>query len=178
MIVMQEELNQFKKNKVWSLVPPPKNHSIIGIKWVFKISWMKMMRLWRTKQEEKIDFDETFAPVARLESIWMMLVFACYHDFVVYQMDVKSTFLNWYFKERVYVEKPLGFKDLEKPSYMFKLHKALYDLKQAPKAWYERVSSFLISQKFKREDIDTTHFTKGEKNNLIIIQIYVDIVFG
>ncbi|GJY53727.1 retrovirus-related pol polyprotein from transposon TNT 1-94, partial [Tanacetum coccineum] len=152
-MAMQEELNQFKSNDVWSLVPPPKNQTIIGTKWVFKNKLDENGVVSRNKarlvaqgynQQEGIDFDETYAPVARLESIRILLVYACAHNFKLYQMDVKSAFLNGFINEEVYVAQPPGFIDSEKPNHVFKLKKALYGLKQAPKAWYDRLKAFLI----------------------------------
>ena len=95
-------------------------------------------------QEEDIDYEETFAPVARLEAIRMLLAFASYKNFVLYQMDVKSAFLNGYIMEEVYVEQPPGFENVEFPHHVYKLKKALYGLKQAPRAWYDRLSNFLF----------------------------------
>ena len=110
---MQEELNQFKRNAVWDFVPRPRDHPIIRIKWVFKNKMDEPGVVVRNKarlvaqgysQEEGIDFDETFAPVARLKAIRMLLVFACFKDFKLFQMYVKSVFLNGYINEKVYVE--------------------------------------------------------------------------
>ena len=95
-------------------------------------------------QEEGIDFEETFAPVARLEAIRILFAFAVSQSVKLFQMDVKSAFLNGFIKEEVYVEQPPGFEDHKHPDHVFKLTKALYDLKQAPRAWYERLSSFLL----------------------------------
>src|SRR5262249_35187840 len=139
--------------------------SIVGTKWVFKNKMDESGKVVRNKarlvakgysQEEGIDYDETYAPVARLEAIRLMLAYACFKDFKVYQMDVKSAFLNGFIKEEVFVEQPLGFEDPFKPDYVFKLNKALYGLKQAPRAWYERLTSFLVSKGFQRGSVDTT----------------------
>ena len=111
-------------------------------------------------QEEGIDYEETYAPVVRLEAILVLLAFVCIKGFKLYQMDVKSAFLNGYIMEEVYVEQPPGFEDVTKPDYVFKLKKALYGLKQAPRAWYERLSKFLVDQGFVREKVDTTLFIK------------------
>ena len=94
-------------------------------------------------------------------------------------MDVKSAFLNGYINELVYVEQPPGFEDEKKPNYVYKLRKALYDLKQAPRAWYERLRDFLLSKGFKMDKVNTTLFTKKLGNDLFVLQIYVDdIIFG
>ncbi|KAL8121376.1 hypothetical protein AgCh_018202 [Apium graveolens] len=128
---------------------------------------------------EGIDYDEIYAPVARLEAIHMFLAFACHKGFKVYQMDVKSAFLNGVLEEEVDVRQPPGFEDLTHPEYVYKLYKALYGLKQAPKAWYEHLSKFLVNSGFKMGIADTTLFTKYEGEDILLIQIYVDdIIFG
>ncbi|GJZ65992.1 retrovirus-related pol polyprotein from transposon TNT 1-94, partial [Tanacetum coccineum] len=125
------------------------------------------------------DYDETYAPVARLESIRILLAIACANDFKLYQMDVKSAFLNGFINEEVYVAQPPGFIDFQKPNYVYKLKKALYGLKQAPKAWYDRLKAFLIKHEYSMGMVDNTLFTKKSKSHLIIVQIYVDdIIFG
>jgi hypothetical protein len=126
-----------------------------------------------------LDFDETYAPVARLESIHILLAYATYHGFKLYQMDVKSDFLNGPIKEEVYVELPPGFEDSEYPNHAYKLSKAIYGLKQAPRAWYECLRDFLITNGFKVRKADPTLFTKTIAKDLFICQIYVDdIIFG
>jgi hypothetical protein len=130
-------------------------------------------------QVEGLDFDETYAPVARLKSNRILLVYATYHSFKLYQMDVKSAFLNGPIKEEVYVEQPPSFEDSEHHSHVYKLSKALYGLKQAPRAWYECVRDFLITNGFKVGKADPTLFTKTIAKDLFICQIYVDdIIFG
>jgi hypothetical protein len=130
-------------------------------------------------QVEGLDFDETNAPIARLESIRILLPYATYHGFKLYQMDVKSAFLNGPIKDEVYVEQPLGFEDSEYPSHVYMLSKTLYGLKQAPRAWYECLRDFLITNGFKVEKANPTLFTKTIDKDLFISQIYVDdIIFG
>ncbi|GJV06763.1 retrovirus-related pol polyprotein from transposon TNT 1-94 [Tanacetum coccineum] len=130
-------------------------------------------------QQEGINYDETYAIVARLESIRILLAYACALDFKLFQMDVKSAFLNGFINEEVYVAQPPGFIDFEKPDHVYKLKKALYGLKQASKAWYDRLKAFLIKHKYKMGMVDNTLFTKKKSSNLIIVQIYVDdIIFG
>ncbi|GJR33487.1 retrovirus-related pol polyprotein from transposon TNT 1-94 [Tanacetum coccineum] len=156
-MAMQEELNQFETNNVWSLVPPPDNQTIIGTKWVFKNKLDENGIVSRNKprlvaqgynQQEGIDFDETYALVARLEYIRILLAYACAHDFNLFQMDVKSAFLNGFINEEVYVTQPLGFVNFENPNHVFKLKKALYGLKQAPKAWYDRLKAFILDHMY------------------------------
>ncbi|GJS53382.1 retrovirus-related pol polyprotein from transposon TNT 1-94 [Tanacetum coccineum] len=187
-ISMQEELNQFVANDVWELVPQPKNITIIGTKWVFRnkldengvVSQNKARLVAQGyNQKEGIDYDETYAPVARHESIRILLPYARALDFKLFQMYVKSAFLNGFINEEVYVAQPPGFIDFEKPDHVYKLKKALYGLKQAPKAWYDRLKAFLIKHEYKMGMVDNTLFTKKKSSNLIIIQIYVDnIIFG
>ncbi|GJR49202.1 retrovirus-related pol polyprotein from transposon TNT 1-94 [Tanacetum coccineum] len=130
-------------------------------------------------QQEGIDYDETYALVARLESIRILLAYACALDFKLFQMDVKSAFLNGFINEEVYVVQPPGFIDFENLNHVYKLKKALYGLKQAPKAWYDRLKAFLIKHEYKMGMVDNTLFTKKKGSNLIIVQIYVDdIIFG
>jgi hypothetical protein len=122
---------------------------------------------------------ETFAPFARLEAIRLLLVYSSVNDIKLYQIDVKSAFLNGEINELVYVEQPLGFEDPRNLNHVYRLKKALYGLKQAPTAWYERLSGFLVKQDFKRGMVDTTLFTKDIDGDLFICQIYIDdIIFG
>ncbi|GKA82929.1 retrovirus-related pol polyprotein from transposon TNT 1-94, partial [Tanacetum coccineum] len=187
-VAMQEELNQFVANDVWELVPLPISQSVIRIKWVFRNKLDENGIVYRINarlvahgynQQEGIDYDETYAPVARLESIRIVLAIACANDFKLYQMDVKSAFLNGFINKEVYVAQPLGFIDFQKPNYVYKLKKALYGLKQAPKAWYDRLKAFLIKHEYSMGMVDNTLFTKKSKSHIIIVQIYVDdIIFG
>ena len=125
-------------------------------------------------QEECIDYDETYATVVRLEAIRMLLAFASFMDFKIYQMDVKSAFLNGFIEEEVYVEQPLGFEIFNFSNHVFKLSKVLYGLKQAPRAWYERLSNFVLDKGFSKGKVDTTLFIKKSNHDLLIVQIYVD----
>jgi hypothetical protein len=127
---------------------------------------------------QSLNFDETFASVARLESIRILLAYAGYHDFKLYQMDVKSAFLNGSIKEEVYVEQPPGFESEGYHNHVYKLYKTLYGLKQAPKAWYECLTDFLIDNGFKIGKGDSTLFTRRMGKDLFECQIYVDdIIF-
>ena len=166
----------------------PRNTTIIGTRWVFRNKLDENGIVSRNKarlvaqgynQQEGIDYDETYAPVARLESIRILLAYACALDFKLFQMDVKSAFLNGFINEEVYVAQPPGFIDFEKPDHVYKLKKALYGLKQAPKAWYDRLKAFLVKHEYKMGMVDNTLFTKKKSSDLIIVQIYVDdIIFG
>jgi hypothetical protein len=130
-------------------------------------------------QIEGLDFDETFAPVERLEAIRILLAYATSHNIKLYQMDVKSAFLNGKINELVYVGQPPGFEDSKKPNHMYKLSNTLYGLKQSPRTWYERLRDFLVSRGFKVGKVNTTLFTKKIGDDLFICQIYIDdIIFG
>ncbi|GJZ16973.1 putative ribonuclease H-like domain-containing protein, partial [Tanacetum coccineum] len=131
------------------------------------------------RQEEGIDYDEVFAPVARLEAIRIFLAFASYMGFIVYQMDVKSAFLYGKIDEEVYVSQPPGFLDPKYPEKVYKVVKALYGLHQAPRAWYATLSTFLLKNGYRRGTIDKTLFLKKDKHDIILVQVYVDdIIFG
>ena len=126
-----------------------------------------------------MDFGETFAPVARLEAIRILLAYASHHNMKLFQMDVKSAFLNGLINELVFVEQPPGFEDPRYPNHVYRLHKALYGHKQVPRAWYERLRDFLLNKGFKIERVDTTLFTRIINEELFVCQIYVDdIIFG
>ncbi|GKB86724.1 retrovirus-related pol polyprotein from transposon TNT 1-94 [Tanacetum coccineum] len=187
-IAMQEELNQFISNDVWELVPNPKDMTIIGTKWVYRNKLDENGVVSRNKarlvaqgynQQEGIDYHETNAPIARLESIRILLAYACALDFKFFQMDVKSAFLNSFINEEVYVAQPSRFINFTKPNHVYRLKKALYGLKQTPKAWYDRLKSFLIKHDYAIGMVDNKLFTKKKDSNLIIVQIYVDDnIFG
>ncbi|GJS96488.1 retrovirus-related pol polyprotein from transposon TNT 1-94 [Tanacetum coccineum] len=113
---------------------------------------MKTKLLFATKQEEGIDFEESFAPVARLEDVRIFVAYAAHKSFLIYQMDVKTTFLNGLLKEEVYVAQPDGFVDPDHPEKVYRIRKALYGLKQALRAWYDELSKFLISKGFPKGD--------------------------
>jgi hypothetical protein len=186
--VMHDELHQFTRNDVWTLVPRPSDHNIICTKWIFKNKSDEHGTMIRNKarlaaqgytQIEGIDFDETFATVALLESIRILLSISCHLGFKLYQMDVKSAFLNGILQEEVYVEQPKGFLDPHYPQHVYKLKKALYGLKQAPRAWNERLTTYLLEKGFIRGQADQTLFIRNQGNCKLIAQIYVDdIIFG
>ncbi|WVZ84461.1 hypothetical protein U9M48_031491 [Paspalum notatum var. saurae] len=188
MNAMHEELENFERNHVWDLVEPPPNYRPIGTKWVFKNKQGEDGMVVRNKarlvaqgfcQKEGIDYEETFAPVARLEAIRILLAFTASKGFKLQQMDVKSSFLNGFIEEEVYVRQPLGFESARFPDRVYKLRKALYGLKQAPRAWYSRLKSFLLKSGFVMGSVDKTLFLLSHGGDTLIVQIYVDdIIFG
>nr|GEW25063.1 retrovirus-related Pol polyprotein from transposon TNT 1-94 [Tanacetum cinerariifolium] len=170
---IQEELDQFASLKVWRLVSRPKGKSVIKTKWNFKNKKDESSLVIRKKarlvavsysQQEGIDYDETFAPAARIEAIHLFLAYAAHKDFTVYQMDVKTTFLNGILKEEVYVGQHPGFVSKQYPDHVYALDKALYGLKQAPRAWYDVLSQFLIESCFQKGSIDTALSLKRKQN--------------
>jgi hypothetical protein len=151
---MNEEFDQIEINQTWELVPRPKDKHVIGTKCVYKNKMNEDGKVIKNKQRlvfkgyaqvKGVDYEETFAPVARLEAIRIFLAFSSYKKFKVYQMDVKSTFINGNLEEE-----PYGFQITNKRDYVCKLKKALYGLKQAPRAWYARLDSYLQKQGLKR----------------------------
>nr|GEX88908.1 putative ribonuclease H-like domain-containing protein [Tanacetum cinerariifolium] len=174
---IQEELLQFKMQKVWILVDLPYGKRAIGTKWVYRNKKDERGIVIRNKerlvaqghtQEEGIDYEEVFAPVARIEAIRLFLVYSSFMGFLVYQMDVKSAFLYGTIKEEVYVCQPPGFEDLENPDKVYKVVKALYGLHQAPRAWYETLATYLLENGFQRGTIDQTLFIKKQQKDILL----------
>ncbi|GJW03562.1 putative ribonuclease H-like domain-containing protein [Tanacetum coccineum] len=185
---MQEELLQIKLQEVWTLVDLLNFKRPIGTKWVYKNKKDERGIMIKNKerlvaqgytQEEGTDYDEVFSHVSRIEAIRLFLAYASFKDFVVYQMDVKSAFLYSKIKEEVYVCQPLGFEDPDFPGRVYKVEKALYGLHQAPRAWYETLSTYLLDNGFKRGKIDKTLFIRRDQGDILLVQVYVDdIIFG
>ncbi|GJR49113.1 putative ribonuclease H-like domain-containing protein [Tanacetum coccineum] len=185
---MQEEMQQFQFQNVWILVDLPPGKRAIGTKWILKNKKDARGIVIRNKarlvaqghrQEEGIDYDEVFAPVARIEAIRLFLAYASFIGFMVYQMDVKSAFLYRKIEYEVYVTQPKGFVDPKHPKKVYKVVKALYGLHQAPRAWYATLSTFLLKNRYRRGTIDKTLFIKKDSKDIILVQIYVDdIIFG
>nr|GEY62124.1 retrovirus-related Pol polyprotein from transposon TNT 1-94 [Tanacetum cinerariifolium] len=184
---MQEELHQFIRLDVWELVPSPDGIKPLTLKWLLKNKHDEENTVIRNKtrhvvrgyrHEEGINFEESFASVARMEAIRIFLVYVTHKGFTVYQMDVKTTFLHGSLKEDVYVCQPEGFIDADYPSHVYKLKKALYGLKQAPRAWYDELSTFLLQNGFSKGTIDPTLFTRRFDDDILVVQVYVDdIIF-
>nr|GFA34404.1 putative ribonuclease H-like domain-containing protein [Tanacetum cinerariifolium] len=185
---MQEELLQFKIQNVCSLVDCPKGVRPIGTKWVLKNKKDERGIVIRNKarlvaqghaQEEGIDYDEVFAPIARIEAIRLFLAYASFMGFTVYRMDVKSAFLYGTIDEEVFVMQAPGFQDPEFLAKVYKVEKAMYGLHQAPRARYGTLSKYLLTNGFQRGTIDQILFIKRKRGDFILVQVYVDdIIFG
>ncbi|GJS80293.1 retrovirus-related pol polyprotein from transposon TNT 1-94 [Tanacetum coccineum] len=185
---MQDEIYEFDRLDVWELVPPPNCAMIIALKWIYKVKLDEYGDVLKNKaclvakgyrQEEGLDFKESFALVAKLEAIRIFLANAASKNMTFDQMDVKTAFLNGELKEEVYVSQPEGFVDLDHPHHVYLLKKALYGLKQAPRAWYDTLSKFLLSQGFSKGVVDPTLFIRKTGKHTLHVQIYVDdIIFA
>nr|GEU69410.1 hypothetical protein [Tanacetum cinerariifolium] len=183
-----KELLQFKRLDVRVLVPAPDNISPLTLKWLFKNKHDEEQTVIQNKsrlvvrgyhQEEGIYFKESFAPVARMEAIRIFLAYAAHKSFIVFQMDVKTKFLDGTLKEDVYVCQPEGFIDVDHPNHVFKLKKALYRLKQAPSSWYDELSTFLLQNHFFKGTTDLKLFIRRFVDDILVVQVYVDdIIFS
>nr|GEZ56218.1 retrovirus-related Pol polyprotein from transposon TNT 1-94 [Tanacetum cinerariifolium] len=174
---MQEDLNEFERLEVWELVPRQDKVMVITLKWIYKVKLDELGGILKNKarlmahgyrQEEGINFKESFAPVTRLKAIRIFLAYASHKNMAVYQMDVKTAFLNGNLQEEVYVSQPDGFVNPDNPNHVYKLKKALYGMKQAPRAWYDMLSSFLISQDFSKGLVDPILFIYRNENDLLL----------
>ncbi|GJY28515.1 retrovirus-related pol polyprotein from transposon TNT 1-94 [Tanacetum coccineum] len=185
---MQDEIHEFDHLEVWELVPRPIYVMVIALKWIYKVKLDEYGDVLKNKarlvakgyrQEEGIDFEESFAPVARIEAIRIFIANAATKNMIIYQMDVKTAFLNGDLQEEVFVSQPEGFEDQENPTHVYHLKKALYGLKQAPRAWYDTLSKFLLANNFFKGAVDPTLFTRKSGKHILLVQIYVDdIIFA
>ncbi|GJZ93542.1 retrovirus-related pol polyprotein from transposon TNT 1-94 [Tanacetum coccineum] len=185
---MQDEIHEFDRLKVWELVPRPIYVMVIALKWIYKVKLNEYGDVLKNKarlvakgyrQEEGIDFEESFAPVSRIEAIRIFIANAATKNMIIYQMDVKTTFRNGDLQEEVFVSQPEGFEDQENPTHIYHLKKALYGLKRAPRAWYDTLSKFLLANNFFKGAVDPTLFTRKSGKHILLVQIYVDdIIFA
>ncbi|CAL9004505.1 unnamed protein product [Prunus brigantina] len=181
---MENEISMIEKNQTWELVNRPFDKPVIGVKWVYKTKLNLDESIQKNKaklvakgyaQKPGIDYNETFAPVARLDTIRTLIALAAKNNWKLYQLDVKSAFLNGVLEEEVYIEQPDEFLVKGKEDKVYKLHKALYGLKQAPRAWYGEIDSYLVQCGFKRSTSEATLYVKCKGNSeLVIVSIYVD----
>ncbi|GKE16334.1 retrovirus-related pol polyprotein from transposon TNT 1-94, partial [Tanacetum coccineum] len=187
-LTMQDEIHKFDRLQVWELVPQLDYVIIIALKWIYKVKLDEYSDVLKNKarlvakgyrQEEGIDFEESFARVARIKDIRIFIANAASKNMTIYQMDVKTAFLNGELKEEVYVSQPEGFVDPDHPTHVYHLKKALYGLKQAPRAWYDTLLRFLLDNKFSKGAVDPILFTQKIGKHILLVQIYVDdIIFA
>jgi hypothetical protein len=180
---MQDEYDALIKQGTWSLVPPPTNHNIIGCKWVYKLKTHSDGSIARYKarlvakgfhQQQGIDFNETFSPVIKPPTVRMILSLAVSLNWPLRQIDVSNAFLHGILKEEVYMSQPLGYTDPQHPHYVCRLHKSIYGLKQAPKAWFERFTGQLFQFGFIASTTDSSLFIYKTKTTIAYLLLYVD----
>lgn len=180
---MEEEIHMIEKNKTWQLVKRPADKNVVEVKWIFRLKTNAKGDVVKHKarlvakgftQQHGVDYLETFAPVSRHETIRLLLAVAAQRKWELFQLDVKSAFLNGKLEEEIYAEQPPGFEEEGKEDYVLRLHKALYGLKQAPRAWYSRIDEFFLREKFKRSDNDHALYTKEAHGKILVVCIYVD----
>ncbi|PKI70590.1 hypothetical protein CRG98_009095 [Punica granatum] len=172
-----------EKNDTWELVDRPQDRKVIGVKWVYRTKLNPDGSVNKNKarlvvkgyaQVWGVDYSETFAPVARLDTIRLLLAIAAQMEWIVFQLDVKSAFLNGSLEEEIFVEQLEGFSLKNHEDKVYVLKKALYGLKQAPRAWYSRMDDYLQSLGFKRSLSEFTLYTKKAKEGVVIVSLYVD----
>ncbi|KAI5328650.1 hypothetical protein L3X38_028047 [Prunus dulcis] len=181
---MTEEMLMIEKNSTWELVDRPSNKTIVGVKWVYKTKLNLDGSIQKHKarlvakgytQKPGVDFNETFAPVARLDTIRTLIALAAQKGWKLWQLDVKSTFLNGVLEEEVYVDQPYGFVVEEAEDKVYRLRKALYGLKQAPRAWYSEIDIYLIHCGFHRSSSEATLYVRNKEGiGVLIVSVYVD----
>jgi len=186
-VAMEEEIKMIKKNETWQLVNRPNNNNVLGVKWVYRTklnpdgSVNKLKARLVVKgyaQQFSIDYSETFAPVARHDTIRLLIAFAAKMGWKIFHLDVKSAFLNGVLEEEIFVEQPEGFRVAGQEDKVYKLKKALYGLKQAPRAWYSRIDAYLLNRGFIRSESEATLYIKCLQQEFhIVVSLYVDDLF-
>jgi transposase InsO family protein len=180
---MQSEMDAVEENRTWELADLPRGHRPITLKWVFKLKRDEAGAIVKHKarlvargfvQQEGIDFDDAFAPVARMESVRLLLALAAQAGWHVHQMDVKSAFLNGDLKEEVYVHQPPGYEIPGKEGKVLRLRKALYGLRQAPRAWNAKLDSTLKGMGFEQSPHEAAIYRRGNGGNVLLVGVYVD----
>lgn len=180
---MEEEVRVIEKNQTWQLVDKPTDKEVIGVKWIYKVKHNPDGSIKKHKarlvakgysQQPGIDYGETFAPVARLDTIRAIIAFAASKGWKLYQLDVKSAFLNGELKEEIYVDQPQGFILKGKEGKVYKLKKALYGLKQSPRAWYSEIDNYFNRTKFEKSKSEPTLYVKQQGSDVLVVTIYVD----
>ncbi|KAM0961159.1 hypothetical protein ACFX13_020902 [Malus domestica] len=180
---MEDEMFMIEKNGTWMLVDRPTEKPVIGVKWVYKTKLNLDGSVLKNKarlvakgyaQKPGLDYNETYAPVARLDTIRTLIALAAHKSWKLYQLDVKSAFLNGVLQEEVYVEQPEGFVVKGKEEKVYKLPKALYGLKQAPRAWYGEIDNYFTQCDFEKSLSEPTLYIKARGEDVLIVSIYVD----
>ena len=181
---MNEEIKMIEKNRTWELVDKPRDKEIIGLKWVYKIKYDEDGSIQKYKarlvakgysQQPEVDFNETYAPVVRMETIRSVLALAAQLKLQVFQLDVKFSFLNGELKEEVYIKQPQGYVIEGKEEKVYRLRKALYGLKQAPRAWNSNIDGYLIQNGFTKSPSEPSLYIKTqESHDFLILCLYVD----
>jgi transposase InsO family protein len=180
---MKEEIDSIRNNQTWSLQDPPAGQRVIGLKWIYKVKKDSDGKVLKHKarlvakgyvQQQGIDFEEVFAPVARMETVRLLIALAAQEGWRLHHMDVKSAFLNGELEEEVYVKQPPGFEEKGSEHKVLKLHKALYGLKQAPRAWNSKLDSTMSSLSFERSPFEHAVYKKGKGENSLLVGVYVD----
>lgn len=183
-VAMKVEMEAIEKNSTWELVDVPEGKNVIGLKWVYRTKYNANGSIQKHKarlvakgyaQKQGIDYEETFSPVARFETVRAVLALAAHLHLPVFQFDVKSAFLNGNLEEEVYVSQPEGFVVSGKEDKVYRLRKALYGLKQAPRAWYSKIDMFFQENGFQRSENEPTLYVKKQGNNeFLVVCLYVD----
>ncbi|KAL0391029.1 UNVERIFIED_CONTAM: Retrovirus-related Pol polyprotein from transposon RE1 [Sesamum calycinum] len=180
---MEKELAALERNQTWELVPKPNGGKPIFCKWVYKIKRRTKGSIERHKaclvargfsQQYGLDYDEAFSPVAKLTTVCVLLALAASKNWNLWQMDVKNAFLHGELDLEIYMNQPMGFLSLDHPKYVCKLRKALYELKQAPRAWYGKIAEFLTHSGYLMTSTDSSLFIKVEERKLAMVLVYVD----
>jgi hypothetical protein len=184
---MDSEIKSIEKNQTWTVTELPAGAKRIGVKWVYKTKYTEHEKIDKYKarlvakgysQKYGVDYTEVFAPVARMDTVWMIIALAVHKNWTISQMNVKSAFLHGELSEDVYVEQPKGYEKKGSEHLVYKLHKALYGLKQAPRAWFSRIEAHFIDEGFQRCNSEQTLFTKrSRKGRITIVSVYVDDLF-
>jgi hypothetical protein len=180
--VMQEEIDFVKRNQTWELADLPQGHRAITMKWVYKLKRNEAGEIIKHKarlvargfvQQEGIDFDDVFAPVARMESV-RLLTLGAHEGWQVHHMDVKSAFLNGDLKEEVYVRQPAGFIVTSQEGKVLRLRKALYGLRQAPQAWNSKLDDTLKKMDFVQSEHEHAMYRRSHGDDILLVGVYVD----
>nr|KYP73785.1 Retrovirus-related Pol polyprotein from transposon TNT 1-94 [Cajanus cajan] len=180
---MNTEIKAIEKNNTWELVDPPEGVTPIGVKWIFKTKFNESDNIEKYKarlvakgyaQRYGVDYMEVFAPVARLDTVRVLLALAAQGAWEVFQLDVISAFLHGELQEEVFVQQLVGFIKKGKEDQIYRFKKALYGLKQAPRAWYSKIEAYFAKEQFERCSSEHTLFTKKDHGNILIVSLYVD----